>query len=115
MCPAATVVKNDLFCNSSGEGHTQFVHEIGARIMMSVFLGQELSDTHRHSARDNAHLVNRVSARKFPSDESMSCLMIRRYPRFRIAYGFFSYRSHNVLGLFKVVHIYFLFVLSRGA
>src|SRR3989304_6111427 len=116
LCAAADVVKNELFCDPSGERHTQSVHEVSSGIIMPVFLGKELCDTHRHTARDDTDLVYRVCSRQFPGGQGMSCLMIRCYPFFRIAYGLFSRCSHkdDVFGLLKVVHIYFLFTLSQG-
>src|SRR3990170_7345316 len=108
---AADVVKNELFCDPSGEGYTQSVHEVSSRIIMSVFLRKELCDTHRHAARDDADLVYRVCPRQFPSGKGMPCLMIRCYLFFCFAYGLFFRCPHqkDVSGLLKVVHIYFLF------
>src|SRR3989304_1998048 len=113
---AADVVKNELFCDPSGEGYTQSVHEVSSRIVMPVFLGKELRDTHCHTAGDYTDLVNRVCPRQFPGGQCMSCLMICCYLFFRIAYGLFSRRSHkdDVFGLLKVVHIYLLFALSQS-
>src|SRR3989304_4447542 len=113
---AADVVKNELFCDPSGEGYTQSVHEVSSGIIMSVFLWKELRDTHRHAARDDTDLVYRVSSRQFPGGQGMSCLMIRCYLLSRVCYGLFSRRSHkdDVSGLLKVLHVYFLFVLSQG-
>src|SRR3972149_1885924 len=113
---AADVVKYELFCDPSGEGYTQSVYEVSLGVVMSVFLWKELCDTHSHAAGDDADLVYRVCPRQFPCGQGMSCLMIRCYPFFRVAYGLFSRRSHkdDVFGLLKVVHIYFLFALSQG-
>src|SRR3990172_7255112 len=113
---AADIVKYELFCDPSGECYTQPVHEVSFGVVMSVFLGKELCDTHSHAARDDADLVYRVCSRQFPCGKGMSCLVIRCYPFFRIAYGLFSCRSHkdDVFCLLKVVHIYFLFALSQG-
>src|SRR3972149_3703862 len=113
---AADVVKNELFCDPSGEGYAQSVYEVSLGVVMPVFLWKELRDTHCHAARDYTDLVYRVCSRQFPGGQGMSCLMIRCYLFFRVAYGLFSRRSHkdDVFGLLKGLHIYFLFTLSQG-
>ena len=101
------LMHENFFSNSSAEENGNTSEQILTVIGIAVHLRELHGETERAAARNDRHLMHRVTFRQKPSNQGMTGFVIGRILLFVLAHHHgAAFRTHHdlVLGVFKVGH-----------